>query len=166
MARVMIAVVLILIIGAITSSAQTTGKVTIERNKLFTGCAPMDFVVEELDPEDTQKTGLTKQIIANAVESRLRAARLFTSIAEQTKDKEQYLYINVGIATHAFNVNVDLDRYLKDIGYGFGGYTTIWHTGGFGTHGGDGTYILGTVSKYLDQFIVSYLRVNEAHCSK
>ena len=34
--------------------------------------------------------------------------------------------------------------------------------GATGTHGGSGTYILQSLSKYIDQFIVDYLRVNDS----
>ena len=164
MAKVIIVAALVLAIGAMPGSAATANEV--ERRQLYTACAPMDFVVESLDAEDSQRTGLTEQGIANAVESRLRAARLLTPIAEQTLNKEQYLYINANLTDHAFSINVELNRYLKDIGYGFGGYVAVWRRGGAGTHGGNGQYLLGVVSKYLDQFLSSYLRVNEAHCSR
>ena len=164
MAKVIIFAALVLAIGAMPGSAETANEV--ERRQLYTACAPTDFVVEALDAEDSQRTGLTEQEIANAVESRLRAARLFTPTAEQTLNEEQYLYINANITDHAFSINVELNRYLKDIGYGFGGYVAVWRTGGAGTHGGNGQYLLGVVSKYLDRFIASYLRVNEANCSK
>ena len=167
MAKVIIVAALVLAIGAMPRSATTANEV--QRRQLYTSCAPMDFVVESvesLDAEDSKRIGLTKQKITDAVESRLRAARLFTPNAEQTLDKEQYLYINTNIVDRAFHIDVKLNRYLKDIGYGFGGYVTVWNAGATGAHGGNGQYILGTVSEYLDHFIASYLRVNEAHCSR
>ena len=124
----------------------------------------MDFVVESLGSEGSERTGLTRKAIENAVEARLRAARLFTPTAEQLNDKEQYLYINVNIIGHAFSVDVRLTRYLNDLGYGFGGFATVWNSGSTGTSN-SGNYILGAVSQHLDRFIASYLRVNEAYCS-
>ena len=91
MAKLLIVAVSWLAIGAMLGSA------TAADEKLYTACAPMDSVVEQLDPEDLQAIGLTKEDIENAVESRLRAARLFAPTAEQTNDKEQFLYINVNI---------------------------------------------------------------------
>ena len=157
MAKVVIFAMLLFAIGVVTGSA------TAADEELFTGCAPMDFVVEELDPEDTQ-TGLTEKSIENAVESRLRAARLFGPREKQ--NRRQYLYIRVNTVGFAFSIEVELARHLDDLGYGFGGYATVWNVISTGTHGGDGQYILGIVSKYLDEFIASYLRVNEAHCSR
>ena len=149
---------LVLAIGVMTGSA------TAADEELFTGCAPMDFVVESLDPEDSQRTGLARQDILNAVESRLRVARLFAPREKQ--NRRQYLYIRVSLLGSAFNIDVELGRYLDNLGYGFGGYAMVWHTGSIGTHGGNGQYVLGIVSRYLDEFIASYLRVNEEHCSR
>ena len=173
MTKATIVAAFMLVVGTVASSATTATKAENEaieaereRIQLYTACAPMDFLVESLDPEGSQRTGLTRKTIENAVEARLRAARLFTPTAEQPKDKEQYLYINLNIIGHAFSIDVELTRYLKDLGYGFGGFAIVWDTGSTGTHGGVGQYILGSVSKHLDRFIASYLRVNEAHCSR
>ena len=162
MARGIIIAVLLLAIGATTDSA--TAEVIGLYRKLYTACAPMDFVVENLEPEESQEIGLTDQAIENVVESRLRAARLFAPSEKQ--DRKQYLHINVTIVGRAFNINVELRRFLDDLGYGVGGVVEVWNAGGTGTHGGNGQYILGIVSRYLDEFIASYLRVNEAHCSR
>ena len=158
MAKVIIFAMLLLAIGAITGSAAAADE------RLFTVCTPMDFVVEELDPEDSRETGLTRKAIANAVESRLRVARLFALPEKQSR--RQYLYIRVSIHGSAFSIEVKLTRYLDNLGYGIGGYAEVWDAGLVGTHGGNGQFILGSVSKHLDEFIASYLRVNEAHCSR
>jgi len=157
MAKVVIFAVLFAI-GVITGSA------TAADEGLFTRCASMDLVIEELDSEDTQRTGLTEKSIENAVESRLRAARLFAPSGKQ--NRRQYLYIRVNTVGFAFSIEVELARYLDDLGYGFGGSATVWNVISTGMHGGDGQYILGLVAKYLDEFIASYLRVNEEHCSR
>ncbi len=40
-----------------------------------------------------------------------------------------------------------------------------WERGSTGTHGGQRDAILGALSEHLDQFLVEYLRANEAACS-
>ena len=55
MAKVIIFAMLLLAIGAITGSAAAADE------RLFTVCTPMDFVVEELDPEDSRETGPDKE---------------------------------------------------------------------------------------------------------
>ena len=119
----------------------------------------MRLVVATLDPEDIQETGLTEKAITNTAESRLRAARLFNT------EEKQFLSINVSIFNGAFNINVEFKRPL-DLGYGLKGIVDVWNTENLGTHGGNGLYILNAVSKYLDEFLADYLRVNEAHCAK
>ena len=41
---------------------------------------------------------------------------------------------------------------------------STWHSGAVGTHGDDASYILSAVSRYMDRFLVEYLRVNEEAC--
>ena len=52
-------------------------------------CNPMRVVVENIRPIEAENANLTNQDIANAVESRIRSARLFSA------ESPQYLYINV-----------------------------------------------------------------------
>ena len=158
MAKVIIFAMLLSVIGAITGSAAAADE------QLFTVCAPMDIFVEPLHPEGSQNTGLTREAIMDAVESRLRAARLFATSEKQVR--QQYLRINVNILGFAFSIGVELYRYLDNLGYGIPGYAAVWEAGTVGTHGNNGQYILGSVSRHLDKFIASYLRVNELHCSK
>ena len=148
---------LVLAVGVVMGSA------TAADEELFTACAPMDFFVEPLPPEESQKAGLTREAIMNAVESRLRSARLFASPEKQVR--HQYLRVNVNMLGPAYSIGVQLIRFLEDLGYGFGQYAIVWQVGSVGTHGNNGQYILGRVSRYLDRFIASYLRVNDAHCS-
>ena len=166
MAKVIIVAMLGFAIGAMTGSATTTNTEELEIAALYTACASMQSLVARLDPEDVRQTGLTEKAIMNTVESRLRAARLYASIAKQEQGRSQYLYINVNIFDSAFSIAVDLNRHLENLGYGLSGFATVWHTGLVGTHGRDGQYILGSISEILDQFIASYLRVNEADCSR
>ena len=47
-----------------------------KRFELYNGCLPMDLVVEVLS-DDAKEIGLSREAIQNALESRLRAARLY-----------------------------------------------------------------------------------------
>ena len=106
MAKVIIVAVLGLAIGAMTGSATTTNTEELEIAALYTACASMQSLVARLDPEDVRQTGLTEKAIMNTVESRLRAARLYASIAKQEQGRSQYLYINVNILDSAFSIAV------------------------------------------------------------
>ena len=59
---------------------------------------------------------------------------------------------------------IGLQRLVEDTGYGLPGIVTVWDSATIGTHGGQAQFILGAVSQMLDEFIVSYLRLNEAYC--
>ena len=166
MAKMIIVAALVLVIGVITGNSETTGGVDIETRQLYTACAPMDIVIESLNPEYSQHTGLTEKAVLNAVESRIRTARLFAATIDQDRDRDQYLYVRVAIFNNAFSIRVALYRFVKDIGYGLSSYVAVWERATVGTHGNNGQYILGSVSEFMDHFLAAYLRVNEEHCSR
>ena len=112
----------LILIGMGTSSAKTAMATELFESGLFALCTPMsmDFAIAS-QPEMQTATGLTEKAIANTVEARLRAARLFGPTLEQFKDKDQYLFIGVNVVGDAFSIGMELRRYLEDLGYGFGG---------------------------------------------
>ena len=63
-----------------TGAAGETLHERIDRFELFTDCQPMGLVVEGVPP-DASEIGLTRESIIAAVESRLRAARLYDADA-------------------------------------------------------------------------------------
>ena len=153
---------LLLAIGMGTGSATAS---TEMRRVLYTACALMDFGVADLTPEGMRETDLTKSALVNAVESRLRAARLFPP--SKTQDlKQQYLSIHVNITGSAFVVATELNRYIENLGYGFPGFAVVWREISGGPHHHDGQGILSIVSEHLDAFITDYLRANESDCTR
>ena len=132
-----------------------------DRFQLFNACRPMLLVVERLS-SDAQAVGLTEERIQLAVESRLRAARLYTESME--KANRAYLYININVVNHAHNISVQYRKWVTDLVNNSNGYATTWDTGGAGTHGGDAGFIIQHLSSSLDEFLAGYLRVNESAC--
>ena len=131
----------------------------IDKFKLFTYCETMELVIENLG-EGAAKIGLTRDRITNAVESRLRSARLYSK-----ENRDQYLYINVHVVGNAFSIGVQFKKKVFDKRSGRSGYATTWEREGAGTHGQDPTYIVSIIPEYIDSFIVEYLRANEQSCS-
>lgn len=126
-------------------------------------CNPMGIIVENLRDVDARKVGLTRQDIVNAVnavESRVRVARLFSA------ESPQYLYVNVNPVRNAFSIIIELHRRTENTGFGFPGFVSVWDAGTIGMHGGDGQYIMGSVSEQLDKFIAEYLRENQEWCDR
>ena len=119
----------------------------------------MDILVADLGA-DAKEIGLTKESIQAAVESRLRAARLYNS------KKIQYLYVSVSvdgpvhIIVFEYNKNV-LDNLSQE---SFPAAT--WQAATAGEHGHTPAVILSIISRHMDQFLVEYLRVNEKACAK
>ena len=104
--------------GAQTANAQQD---TAFDETLFNRCEPMGLSVE--DPgEDATKFGLTKESIIDAVESRLRAARMFK------KKTSEFLYVQVSVSGSAVALRIELYRWLRDLGYGRGGTVAVWET--------------------------------------
>lgn len=125
--------------------------------QLFTRCAPLSIAIG-FSMKNTDAP-LTKETIANAVESRLRGARLFKS------DAAQFLAVDLNVLGSAFSLRIGLNSWIEDMGFGRGGTVLMWGTGATGTHSGNAQYIVSLVSQYMDEFIVKYLRVNEGHCA-
>ncbi len=141
-----------------------TGEAEVEERisqfKLFSNCKPMDLVVESLH-SDASEIGLTKEAIQAAVESRLRSAQLYSSESIDT-----YLYVNVHISVPAFNISFEYNKVVYDPASGLRGSATTWSLSSTGTSGMDSGYILSVVSKYMDLFLLEYLRVNESACKQ
>ena len=161
---------IMIMFGTYTAPAQDTSSLVeeiqhiLDHAELFTHCTPMGLSVT-LTEEKTGDLGLTKGSVENAVESRLRAARLFTEFSLSEKG-DQYLEVNITGIGSTFGLELDLKRALKDTGFGLPGIVAVWDRTSVGRHGGDGQYILGTLSKSVDEFLAKYLRVNEEACAK
>ena len=113
---------------------------------------------ERIIGPDAAEIGLTEASIQAAVESRLRSARLYES------DGEPILSVRVTVSGRAFRADLHYNKLLMDPASALGYPATTWEKGGIGTHGGDAAYILSGISGYMDEFLVEYLRVNEAAC--
>lgn len=145
-----------------TFGTHAEGPMDLSHRNLFALCIPMSFIVEPIREELSRKIGLTGEDVENEIESRLRAANLYKA------DASQYLSVNVNLsdAGDFFGPSLSLNRYVNDMGFGIGGFVTVWNTGSTGMHGGDRKHILGTVIVLLDEFLTNYLRVNERECAR
>ena len=84
----------------------------LDRFELFSGCKPMQLVVEAL-PDDAAAIDLTRETLQVAAESRLRAARLYTEDPE-TADFS-YLYVNVNVVGRSHCVSVEYRKSVRDL---------------------------------------------------
>ena len=150
---------IVAVVAAALLPVQTEAQSLQERFELFSGCQPMDLIVEGL-PSDATEIGLTEQRIQTTAESRLRAARLFSD------DTIPYLYINVAVVGRAFSWSVTYNKFVHDEAIDQRGMANTWRSGGTGTHGGDAGYILQSLSESLDRFVLEYLRINEDACDQ
>ncbi len=157
-------VALALVLAVPAGAAEKVTK--FDRFQLWNACGPLSLVVQGL-PDNAGKIGLRKEDTETTTRSRLRGARIYG------KSADPYLYVNVNVVGPAFALDVEFRRRVR-VSRPFGeepkgadpltGYASTWRAGGAGTHGGDASYVLSSVSRYVDKFIDEYLRVNADSC--
>ena len=146
---------------------------TSNRFGLFTDCEPIGLLV--IPP----KRLVTLTQLEAAVESRLRAARLFrgsgglSNIGELSRmisdGRGGVLFVQITVTGQAFAIVLRFVKPLHDllinapVSAWFAGN---WMHGSTGTHGGNEGYILQALSRSVDSFLVEFLRVNEDACAR
>lgn len=143
-----------------TAVVQAGSPFELSHRNLFALCAPMNLVVEPMPADPSRSLGLTAAAIEHEIEPRLRDARLFEA------GSSQYLSVHVNLSTTGdfFSLALHLKRYVDDMGYGIGGFVTMWSTDNVGVHKGDRRVILKTVAMLAEEFLNYYLQVNEEEC--
>ena len=155
------------LLAAVLGAACGTGRATaqesvtvLDRFALLNECAPMALLVTPV-PDDAAEIGLTEERIRTMAESRLRAARLFSTSREPF---QPYLHIIVTVVGPAFSQAIEYYKVLYDIRSAMSFSTETWSRGVTGTHGRDAGYILQSLSEGIDEFVLEYLRVNDDAC--
>jgi len=147
-----------------------------DKFQLWNDCKPVDLVVSLSiqDPlNDSTGTGLTEDRIRTAIESRLRAARIYTGSYFDLDADVDYngggiLIVGLDSVGVGFSITIlfAMPVYRPDIDeYGAG---ILWLDGVTGTSGilGDGSgFVLQSVTEQTDKFINEYLRVNAEACN-
>ena len=129
----------------------------LDREKFYTACAPLALFVLVID-DDENPIGLTEDRVRTMVESRLRAARLYTSNPGTSAE----LLVTVSVFRTAFAPVVALLKRLRDEFTGLSNlYPTSYYSTRIGFHGGDPGFIMQDLSEQVDAEIGEYLRVNE-----
>ena len=155
-------ILLILFCLLVPKSQAETIEESLERFKLFTGCEPIGLSLREL-PSDAKKINLTKEAIKNSVESRLRSGRIFNN----NEVLPYSLDVGVNIVGYAFSIKLGFYKPVRDWNFPeLFGTAVSWETGYTGTHGGDANFILSSLSKMIDEFLVEYFKMNEKACNK
>ena len=158
MRQIGLAFVVIVSTLGIAQESEMTSEERFARFLLFDDCRPMDVVVEPL-PSDAKEIGLTEYSLRAAIESRLRAARLFDDEASS------FLYLRVTVVSRVFDIVLDYRKMVYDLASEEFFKTSTWDVGTTGTHGNDAGYIRSAVSEDMDTFILEYMKVNEEACS-
>ncbi len=129
---------------------------------LYNACRPMTFISTIESPIGTAADiGLTDPLLRDAVERRLRSARLYAS---DPVTGNPFLHVHVQVLSRAFHVSAMLQKRVEDPEFDIDGIATTWMKGGPGVHGGDLSLVLSAVDLVMNAFILEYLRVNETAC--
>ena len=142
------------------AAQSVTPEELVARYKLFNDCRPMKLLVEHLDV-DAAAIGLTKQAVADTVESRLRAADLFTNDDEAAY--HSFLYARVTVVGFSYSFTLSFRKPVIDH-YGYSGLASTWDGGRTGMHGRKTDFILSGLMQVMDDFLAEYRRANESAC--
>ena len=147
------------------------GEAARERFQLYNYCRPIDFIVSFNLTNNNSETvqGLTAEDLQAAVESRLRAARLYDSEAPS------YLFVYVHLMGSRVggrhvgwveSTNVSLNKLVWDQASAQRSFASTWERSATGTVPDSAVResVLGSIRGYMDEFLAEYLRVNEAAC--
>ena len=130
-----------------------------ERFELWADCKPMGVGVG-VEDEGKAATRLTEKSVRSAVESRMRAARLYS-------DEGTGLWLDVSVdrlSGGAFLIAIVFRKIRLDIETGKKGFPVSWRTSSFGT--GTPEFVRSALAEHMDSFLAAYLRVNEEACGK
>ena len=121
----------------------------------WNGCRPLGLGIG-LSPYDSD----LYNSIRNTVESRLRGARLLN-------DEEAWGFLAVDVHTEGsmFRIRIGLNKNLLDPDLDEMRSAETWGTGSFGTFSSE-SLIISLISQHTDDFLNTYLRVNEDSCSR
>ena len=159
MKRIILCIAVFLCLSSMSAFAEQDVKKTYKGFQLFTKCEPIYLLVEQL-PSDALKIGLSKGAIESAVESRLRAARIYSD-----KSLDSYLSVKVNVVGQAFDIDIEFNKTVFDIFTGGSTYAITWKDGGIGRTS-NSEYILSALASLMDEFLVEFLRVNDEACRK
>ncbi len=152
---------LAVVIASLT--AMPTGaseKVSVfDRFELWNDCGLVGLPIRVRGPS-AKDVGLTEEDVTAAASSRLRAARLYRS----AHPVSPALRITIAVVGSAYSIRLEFYKLVTDLATQISDTGITWTRNETGTHGGNASNILLSLSQHLDHFINDYLRVNKAAC--
>ncbi|MDE0101415.1 MAG: hypothetical protein OXN89_03465 [Bryobacterales bacterium] len=130
----------------------------LQRFQLFNYCSGADSKAV-LDDEKAVDLDLSEESLQNALESRMRAARL-----HRDRPDGDGLVLDVHVVGRGFKITLALYKSVRDLASGKVYFAATWQAGFTGQHSGRSGYILESTSMLIDEFIAKYLRINEPYC--
>ena len=159
-----ILVVLAALVAASPSIALSQDQIPyepLEGFQLYTHCQSLHTHINVVEASDSTEIELSGTSVQSAVESRLRAARVFASSEDYGNP---WFSVWIHLVGRAFNVRVELEKWFHDSETDYRWTAITWRASITGTHGQDAGYVRTAVSELIDEFLADYLRVNEEAC--
>ncbi|MYD86624.1 MAG: hypothetical protein F4137_23350 [Acidobacteria bacterium] len=127
------------------------------RFRLFTECSTL-FALVSVEGSASE----IEDRVRTLLESRLRAARLYTD------DQTGMPFLSVSVHSlelyPVYSLSLELFKPVRDWASGLEYGVVTWRKTGVGIYGRRPDVILQSVSEYVDEFILEYLRANEDFC--
>ena len=152
------------LIGLLAGPVGAQAVTEFEQWQLGSDCRPMNLVVH-VQRSGAPDLDITETQIRNAIESRLRAARLY----EDDVGTLEKLNVNIHVAGPGIGITFKYKAMvIRRLGDGesdkFPFMVGLWENSGTGTHRGDSGGVLQSVAEHTDEFLNAFLRVNESAC--
>ena len=155
---------LLIIVSLLLTPIAQAQDSSIKQFELFTNCQPLSvhhigYVSDGGLTDDAKAFGPTIDGIQNTLGSRLRSARLY---------KEDYysypaLLIKIMVVNDSVYMNLQLRKVVYDEVSEARNAVSTWSRDVISS-GGDSIDIMSSLSGLVDEFLVEYLRENEAAC--
>ena len=154
-----VAAALLVLATATGAAGQECEAINSSCFELWIGCGDIDTLVVV----DENTIGVREADVENAVESRLRAAGVYTA---NLMDSDAALEVDVRFTdSGAFDVRLQFRKPGLRDEYGFMWSPPSWSRDTFGTHGGRASEVMEPLRRFLDEFMNDYLRVNAPACA-
>lgn len=150
-------VIMVLFSLSVAAEEKTDVGVDTDKFRLFNKCQPVTYSLALQDDD----LGLSEEAIRTMIESRLRAARIYSD----TEWNGSSIRVTINVNKNAFSTTIMFNKLFQDTVFSEDiGSAITWMEGGIGLSGGRADFVMNSVSQKMDGFINEYMRVNGSAC--
>ena len=141
--------------------AKFTSREKTQCMMFYSKCEPMSLVLMSDLPERT-RDGLSQFTVRNAIESRLRAARIYN------RKGRTALVVHVLSERDAYFVQVVYVKRFMDVNFlpAYDVMAGLWGRPSIGFYDKNPRLVVSVVSQLVDEFLANFLRANQKDCGE